>query len=363
MATEIIPVSVQPNLPVSNDELRNLLAKYEPPPIVTDAGSFACFAYADFFASTIRNPNTRKAYRRNIDRFLGWCDDRGLTWQQISAPVIAEYLDTYLIKDNGQPLSDEAKKQHLAALRKFYKHQERRHGVIFNPTLSVEGPKVKVGRGKTPRFLDGQVKKLLSSINVTTIVGKRDRAILAVLHWSARRAGAVASLKLGDYYFDGERWWLSFDEKGGKPHLVKANHTLQVYLQEYIDAARIKDDPKDWPIFRSVMKRQKGVKPYIPQLTRYQTAQTFQAKRRPKVYLLAMKSFGSSNAASKTRVYQPIPSPHTPSRATTATQLDKKGTPRKLIQVFLGHADARTTGLYCHTEDEEAQDLVDQITL
>ncbi len=257
MTTEIVPVSAQPQLPVSNAELGKLLTKYEPPPIVADAGPYACFAYAEFFASTIRNPNTKIAYRRNVDQFLGWCDERGLSWQQISAPVIAEYFDTYLIKNNRQSLSNEAKKQHLAALRKFYKHQERRHGVMFNPTLSFEGPKVKVGRGKTPRFLDGQVKKLLASIDVTTIVGKRDRAILAVLHWSARRAGAIANLSLGDYYFDGERWWLSFGEKGGKPQLVKANHTLQVYLQEYINAAGIGNESKDWPVFRSVMKRYK----------------------------------------------------------------------------------------------------------
>ncbi len=362
MTTEIVPVSAQSSLPVSHSELQSLLVKYEPPPIVVDAGPYACFAYAEFFASTIRNPNTKIAYRRNVDRFLSWCDERGLTWQQVSAPVIAEYFDHHLYKDNGQPLADTAKKQHLAALRKFYKHQERRHGVPFNPTLSVEGPKVKVGRGKTPRFLEGQVKKLLASIDATTIVGKRDRAILAVLHWSARRASAVAHLKLSDYYCDGERWWLDFGEKGGKAQLVKANHTLQVYLQEYIDAAGIGHDPNDWPIFRSVMKRAKGVKPYIPQLTEYEPPDP-KAKRKAKgtisgneILRIVKRRLKDAGLPADTFT------PHS-FRATTATQLDKKGTPRKLIQVFLGHADARTTGLYCHTEDEEAQDLVDQITL
>ena len=363
MANDILPVSAQSKLPITNDELRKLLAKYEPPLIVVNAGPYASFAYADFFASTIRNPNTRKAYRRNVDRFLRWCDERGLAWQQISAPVIAEYFDTYLVKDTGQPLSDEAKKQHLAALRKFYKHQERRHGVVFNPTLSVEGPKIRAGRGKTPRFLDGQVKKLLASIDTTTIVGQRDRLIIAMLHWTARRAGEVARMKLGDLYCDGERWWIIYFGKGGKRKTIKVSTTLQLYLLAYLDTAEIRDDPKDWPILRSVKKREKGVKPYIPQLTPYEPPDPSRGRRKPKGVLTGNEILRIVKRRLKdTGLPADTFTPHS-FRATTATQLDKKGEPRKLIQSFLDHADARTTGLYCHTEDEEAQDLVDLITL
>ena len=362
MTTEIVSVSGQPSLPVSPDELQALLVKYKPPSIVADAGPYAEFAYAEFFSSKIRNPNTRKAYRRNVDRFLGWCDERGLAWQQILSPVIAEYFDTYLVKDTGQPLSDEAKKQHLAALRKFYKHQERRHGVVFNPTLSVEGPKIKVGRGKTPRFLNGQVKKLLATLDTTTLVGKRDRAILAVLHWTARRASEVANVRLGDYYCDGERWWFAFSGKGGKTKAIKVNHTLQVYLEAYLEATGIGEDPKDWPLFRSVIKRQKGVKPYIPRLTPYEPPVPSEQRNAQGVLtgneILRMVKRRLKDAGLPADTF----TPHS-FRATTATQLDKKGKPRKLIQSFLDHADARTTALYCHTEDEEAQDLVDEITL
>jgi hypothetical protein len=32
------------------------------------------------------------------------------------------------------------------------------------------------------------------------------------------RIGGVAAVRLGDYYPEGERWWLRLHEKGGKRH-------------------------------------------------------------------------------------------------------------------------------------------------
>jgi len=49
-------------------------------------------------------------------------------------------------------------------------------------------------------------------------------------------------------------------------------------------------------------------------------------------------------------------------RAATATSLRKKDVPRDRVQYLLGHADARTTALYDHSEDEDVHEIVDQIT-
>lgn len=50
-------------------------------------------------------------------------------------------------------------------------------------------------------------------------------------------------------------------------------------------------------------------------------------------------------------------------RAATATSLRKKDVPRDHVQYLLGHADSRTTALYDHSEEEDAHEIVDQITL
>ena len=68
------------------------------------------------------------------------------------------------------------------------------------------------------------------------------------------RIGAVLGMKVEDYYANGKRWWVRLHEKGGKFHEVPAHHTLDEYLDAYIQAAGIAGDPKT-PLFRSANRR------------------------------------------------------------------------------------------------------------
>ena len=53
-----------------------------------------------------------------------------------------------------------------------------------------------------------------------------------------------------DYFPQGKRSWLRLHEKGGKEHAMPAHHTLEEYMDAYLDAAGLADDPKG-PLFRS----------------------------------------------------------------------------------------------------------------
>jgi integrase/recombinase XerD len=68
-------------------------------------------------------------------------------------------------------------------------------------------------------------------------VGLRDRAIIAVLIYTAARVGAVSKLKLKHFEHDGSQWTLRFDEKGGKSREIPVRHDLEGYLLGYRDAA------------------------------------------------------------------------------------------------------------------------------
>ena len=48
------------------------------PAIVAGAGERAARRFLEFFAATIRNPNTRSAYHRAAVRFFAWCEAHGL---------------------------------------------------------------------------------------------------------------------------------------------------------------------------------------------------------------------------------------------------------------------------------------------
>ncbi len=57
---------------------------------------------------------------------------------------------------------------------------------------------------------------LFDSIDTTTIVGLRDRAVIGALLYSFARVGAVVGMNLEDYYHMGKRSHLRLHEKGGK---------------------------------------------------------------------------------------------------------------------------------------------------
>jgi hypothetical protein len=57
-------------------------------------------------------------------------------------------------------------------------------------------------------------RKLLDSIDVSTLVGLRDRALIAVMTFAFARIGAVVVMRVEDYYANGKRWRLRLNEKG-----------------------------------------------------------------------------------------------------------------------------------------------------
>ena len=327
---------------VVHADLERLCRAVAAPEIVKDAGPNAEYAYADFFKAKISNPNTRKAYKRAVDRFLGFCQQRGVELRQVTSFLIGDYLEHHLVDPNGHPLSAPSKKQHLAALRHFFDNQQMYHGVVLNPASSVRGPKHVAHEGKTPAFDDKQVRALFKSINTDDILGLRDKTILMVLAYTAARAGAVAKLRLEDYYSDGTQWWFHFGEKGGKVHLVPARHDLQVQMDHYLRAANLVGGPGKAPLFRSARGRSRRLSDRG--LTGNDLLRI--VKRRLRAAGLPEGTFCCHSF-----------------RATTATNLLRQDVAREQVQSLLGHADARTTDLYNRTDKEVRRNLVERISI
>jgi integrase/recombinase XerD len=102
------------------------------------------------------------------------------------------------------------KNQALTALRHFFDALVQRHAVPLNSFASVRGQKHSVTEGKTAELSIAQAKKLLHSIDIGSVVGLRDRAVLGVLAYTGARIGAVAKLQLSDYRNLGEQRALRF---------------------------------------------------------------------------------------------------------------------------------------------------------
>ena len=112
----------------------------------------------------------------------------------------------------------------------------------FNPAASVRGPKHVVKTGKTPVLSAAETRALLDGIDLSTLAGLRDRALLGVLVYSFARVSAAVSLRVADYYTQGPRSFFRLHEKGGRYNVVPAHHTAQAYVGAYLAAAGIGED-------------------------------------------------------------------------------------------------------------------------
>ena len=108
----------------------------------------------------------------------------------------------------------------------------------------------------SPVLTAEQARELLDSIDCSKITGLRDRALIAVMVFSFVRVGAVVGMNVEDYYPEGKRWWFRLHEKGGKMHQVPAHHTAEEYLDAYLRASAVSEEPKS-PLFRTIDRKKR----------------------------------------------------------------------------------------------------------
>ena len=219
------------------------------PAIIADAGGKASEQFLEFFASTIRNKNTRTAYVQAIAQFCRWCEACELHLTTIRPLHVSAYIE-------GLALSAPSVKQHLAALRGLFNWLVIKQVVPENPALFVRGPRFSRQIGVTPILEADQMRRLLDSIpirrkvkvadehggglrEVADIKGLRDRTVIAIMAYTFARVSAVARLKRGDYRLEGKRARLRLVEKGGKEKLVWLHHEAEQFLDEYLVAVPI----------------------------------------------------------------------------------------------------------------------------
>jgi site-specific recombinase XerD len=213
------------------------------PAVVLAAGEKAGLRFLEFFTANIRNPNTRRAYHRACADFFHWCGSRGLPLERIGPVHVAAYIEKL-----GKELSRPTVKQQLAAIRMLFDWLVTGQVIPTNPAHSVRGPRHSVKKGKTPVLSADEARQLLDSIDKSSVVGLRDRALIGLMVYTFARVGAATGMNVEDWYFQGRRWWVRLHEKGGKRHEMPAHHNLEEYMAAYIDAAGIARQERHSPI-------------------------------------------------------------------------------------------------------------------
>jgi site-specific recombinase XerD len=304
------------------------------PVLVAAAGDQAATRFLEFFASTIRNPHTRRAYARAVGDFLAWCAAHGV-------PSIAAVQPLHVaawIEGGTRELSAPTVKQQLAAICHLFDWLVMGQVVPLNPAASVRGPAHSVRKGKTPVLDPAEARALLDSIDVTTPIGLRDRALIALMVYSFGRIGAALAMRVEDVFVQNRRLWVRLREKGGKRHEMPCHHTLEEYLHAYLDGAGIADDVKG-PLFRTIGRgTQRLTRTPLPQANAYAMV-----RRRALAAAIGTKIGNHSF------------------RATGITAYLKNGGTLENAAVMANHASTRTTQLYDRRHDEISLDEVERI--
>ncbi len=195
-----------------------------------------------------------------------------------------------------------------------------------------------VRKGKTPVLDPAEARALLDSMDVSTPIGLRDRALIALMVFSFGRIGAALAMRVEDIFVQNRRLGLRLREKGGKQHEMPCYHTLDEYLHAYLDGTGIADDSKG-PLFRTIGRgTDRLTRTILPQANAYA--------------MVRQRAFA---AGIETRIGN-----HS-FRATGITAYLKNGGTLENAAAMANHASTRTTQLYDRRRDEISLDEVERI--
>ena len=306
------------------------------PALFISGGQREAIRVAEFFAAQIRNPNTRRAYLRATMDFSRFCEEQLhlVELANVQPLHVAAWVEVQL-KNYSKPTV----KQQLAAVKMLFDWLVVGQVVPMNPASSVRGPKHSVRRGKTPVLDAISTRTLLDSIERDTDIGRRDRALIAMMIYTFARIGAVVQMQIEDYFYQGHRPWVRLHEKGGKEHEMPVHHALHDLLEEYLLEAGLKD--QHGPLFRTVAGRSGK----LTELSMSQSDAWNMLQRRAEA------------ASLKSRITN-----HT-FRATGITEYLAAGGKIEVAQQMANHESARTTGLYDRRPDLMALDEIERIRI
>ncbi len=317
------------------------------PQVVGSQGKKAQKRFVTFFTDKYRNKNTREAYHRNACQFFEWCEYRKLAFADIESFHVSAYVEEMLQAGKAK----RTVKQHLATIRKLFDWLIVGQICSYNPAQAVEGPKISARKGSTPYLDEDSASEFLNSIDVSTIIGLRDRALIALMTFSFARIEAALQMNIEDYYQLGKKWKINLHEKGGKEHDMPVHHKLEEYLDAYIEAAggfeAFPEEPK--------VGRKKPKRPLF-RTTRGRSG-TLTNRRMHRVDAWRMVKRRAADAGLRMAIGN-----HT-FRATGITNYMTNGGDLKKARDMANHASTKTTSVYDHSGDDITLDEVERITI
>ena len=265
--------------------------------------------------------NTLSAYRHDISSFSSWY--QGSSLLEVQRVDLLDYLSLRL-KDG---YSSRSTARSLSSLRAFYSHITVKYHLQENPTSRVDSPKL--GRTLPKTLSEEEVEKLISSPDIESFIGLRDRAMLELIYACGLRVSELIGLDLLNLNL--RQGVIRVIGKGEKERLVPMGEEALYWVEKYIKDSRpslLTNDNKVSELFLST--RGKSM-----------TRQTFWYR---------IKEY-----AAKASINRDL-SPHT-LRHAFATHLINHGADLRTVQLLLGHSSLSTTQIYTEVARHRMKEL------
>jgi len=142
------------------------------------------------------SPNTHASYRRDLERYAAFLDERGVTVKGASSADVSAFL----VRLDTEGLSVRSYTRALMAVRGLYRYLMKSGVMETSPCANVDVPKIKA---RLPDFLTlSEVDALLEAPDAAKATGLRDKAMIEVLYATGLRVSELVGLDMGDVSMD-----------------------------------------------------------------------------------------------------------------------------------------------------------------
>ncbi len=259
------------------------------------------------------SPLTVTAYRNDLTSFAAYV---GNSPGIVTVSMIRHYLGQLM--ERGLSRRTTARK--MSALRVFYRFQVRTAGLQGSPAAAVKAPRL---GARLPTFLYvEEMNHLLAAPDVSTPLGKRDRALLEFLYASGVRIAECVALEVADIRVSTGA--VRVIGKGNRERIVLYGGAAQLALRTYLEQAR-------------------------PLLARGDEGALFVNRRGTRLTDRSVRRM-IDHHVQQAAVGKHV-TPHT-FRHSFATHLLEGGADLRVVQELLGHQSLSSTQIYTHTAKE-----------
>jgi site-specific recombinase XerD len=268
-----------------------------------------------FLASPAHSDATRRAYRADVEEFVGWLRSRGAGLDDVDTRVLTEYAASLGAARPGRTprrLAPATIARKLAAVRAFLR-SALGPGRVPDASLAPSRPR---RLPDAPR--PDEVEETLETLNGEGALALRNRALVELVYSAGLRSAEAVGLDLGDVDFEQEL--VRVLGKGAKERTVPLGEEAAYWISGYLREAR-------------------------PQLARGASDALFLSARGRRLDTSTLRRL--------------LPHPHR-LRHAFATHLLEGGADLRTIQELLGHSSLSTTQIYSHVDGRRLRRVYDR---